>query len=237
MVRKGWIRGPRPKSEQWPRQSGRSTSAASPPWLLSGQRTARSSVEARQGPDQSGCETQPCSGSRGHVRGSAGQGAETGSSALRNGRLPRPRSQCFASSSITRQSRHGPTSVGRASRSVPTVERTVKRIEELDRAREAESGLLQEGRQRLHRLQQEAAAGAQTVSNRPALPDVASEDQVARRQAVEGLQMGSMPQWFAQTTVYGRVRRRKVESNPKISCVRQWKSSFGGARWQKEPHS
>ena len=64
----------------------------------------------------------------------------------------------------------------------------MRRIEELDRVREAESGRLQEGRQRLQRLQQEAVAGAQTVSDRPAAPDAASEvvrlqDQVAHLQA------------------------------------------------------
>ena len=66
------------------------------------------------------------------------------------------------------------------------MQKKVKRIEELDRVREAESGRSQEGRQRLQRLQQEAVAGAQTVSDRPA--DAASEvvrlqDQVAHFQA------------------------------------------------------
>ena len=93
----------------------------------------------------------------------------------------------LASSSDTHQSCRGPTSVGvQVVQCQQFIERTVKRIEELDRARETESGRLQEGRQRLQRLQQEAAAGAQTVSNRSAAPDVASEavrlqDQVAHR--------------------------------------------------------
>ena len=55
------------------------------------------------------------------------------------------------------------------------IEPTVKRIEELDKVREAESRRLQEGRQRLQRLQQEAVASAPTVSDRPAAPHVASE--------------------------------------------------------------
>ena len=58
----------------------------------------------------------------------------------------------------------------------------------IERVREAETRRLQEGRQRLQRLQQEAVAGALTVSDRPAAPDVASEvvrlqDHVAHFQA------------------------------------------------------
>ena len=49
------------------------------------------------------------------------------------------------------------------------------------------------------------------------------------RHSWQGLQMVSMPQWFAPTTVCRRVRRRKVESDPKISCVRQWRSPFSGS--------
>ena len=54
--------------------------------------------------------------------------------------------------------------------------------------RAAESGRLQEGRQWLQRLQQEAVAGAQSFSDRPTAPDAASEvvrlqDQVAHLQA------------------------------------------------------
>ena len=68
------------------------------------------------------------------------------------------------------------------------IERIVKRTEELHRVREAKSRRLQEGRQRLHRLQQEAITGAPTVSDRPAALDVDSEvvrlqDQVAHFQA------------------------------------------------------
>ena len=84
----------------------------------------RSCVEARQGTEQSlSGEFQPRSGSRGHIRGSPGQGAEVGSSSPRSGRFPRPGSQCFGSSSDTCQSCRGRTSVECPGRPVPTVHR------------------------------------------------------------------------------------------------------------------
>ena len=55
------------------------------------------------------------------------------------------------------------------------IERTVKRIEELDKMRKTQSRRLQEGRQRLQRLQQEAVAGAPTVSDLLTALDMASE--------------------------------------------------------------
>ena len=77
------------------------------------------------------------------------------------------------------------------------------------------------------------AAGSRCSSDRPAAPDAASEV-VARSGCPsshswqQGLQKGS--QWFVQTTMCGRVRRRKVESDPMISSARQWRSSFSNAK-------
>ena len=237
MVRRGWtqvevpggwlqlVRGPRPKSEQWPMQSGRSPSAAQVPGKPPVKGRWRSGVVHRRREDVSAAKVlESAMAALGPEDGATKAGLEAalrrakeqhkgvspgrapvpevtfeaarvrvqkiGSRSPRNDRFPRSGSRYFASSSDTRQSCRGPTSSECAVDTVPTIHRADCEAHRGagQSARNTESRRLQEGRQRLQRLQQEAVAGAPTVSDRPAAPDMASEvvrlqDQVAHLQA------------------------------------------------------
>ena len=128
------------------------------------QSRSRSSVEACQRTAQV-CESRPFSSPGGYIRGTRVRVQKLEAALFAMTDFPGPEVDILQ----TRQSCRGPTSSECAGDTVPTIfiERTVKRIKELDRVRETESRRLQEGRQWLQRLQQEAVAGAPTVSDRP----------------------------------------------------------------------
>ena len=178
------------------------------------QSRSRSSVEACRRTAQ-GCESWPCSGLGGHIRGSACPGAEIGSRSPRNDRFPRSGSRCFASSSDTRQSCRGPTSSECAGDTVPTIHRADC---------EAHRGA----------GQSEKPSPDGCSSDRPAAPDMALEvvrlqDQVAHLQAQLATRVSEgvpatvvCPDDNVQESPSKKGKTKGVSSSEESTRVRSW---------------
>ena len=141
-------------------------------------------------------------------------------------RFPRPGSRCFASSFNTRQSCRGPTSVERAGHSVPTVRASRSPVRTV--AGRAATVAMTAARccWQVHKPFR-IASRPRTWHQKWFVCKIRLP--TSRHNWQQRVQKGSVPQWFAPTTVYRRVRRRKVESDTKISCAKLWRSSFSGS--------